>query len=134
MYIYMILYLILYMSNITCNIGYMQYTQDGIRWPEDDLGCPHRSCKSPQRDPNGPKRTQRGSKRPPRSPKSLPAASQDPQKTSRRLPKCFQETSQASIFSLSNIILVLKPLSFSKHLNFLASKPLIVARRNARSV
>ena len=84
--------------------------------------------------PRAPERVPRGSKRPPRSPKSLPAPSQDPQKSSRRLPNCFQETSQASIFSLSNIILVLKPLSFSKHLNFLASKPPIVARRNARSV
>ena len=73
--------------------------------------------------PRAPERVPRGSKRLPRSPKSLLRASQDPQKSSQKAPKMLTGDLQASILSLSNIMLVLKPLSFSKHLNFLASKP-----------
>ena len=73
--------------------------------------------------PRAPERVPRSSKRLPRSPKTLPRASQDPQKSSRKALKTLPVDLQASILSVSNIILVLKPTTFSKHLNFLASKP-----------
>ena len=70
-----------------------------------------------------PTRLPRESQRPPKRPKSLPRALQQPPKTTKRPPRgppdCFQQTSQASILSVSNtILLVLKPLSFPGILTF----------------
>ena len=94
--------------------------QDPVKSPQDHQNITPRGSQSSRKSP---KRLQEAPKESQEPPKSLPAASQDPQKSSHKAFEMLPGDLQANILSLSNIMLVLKPLSFSKHLNFLASKP-----------
>ena len=94
--------------------------QDPVKSLQDHQNITSRGSQSSRKSP---KRLQEAPKEAQELPKSLPAASHDPQKSSQKAFKMLPGDLQASLLSFSNIMLVLKPLSFDKHLNFLASKP-----------